>query len=638
MPLFADVVTVEQYFPKLFFVSRLGCEDVKRSIGRKSFIVGMIIMNQEYEVRCQHFACLKEKYQAHKYQDCSPSSLLYLILRKADLGLELSNIELDWLQKNQLTKTTEIIWLDKFRKGELKRLEDEFSQLKAKYRITKSWESSLNSFLYPILWKLNSEGILSDVELELLQHNNLFQIVELAQSIKHFADLKQKYQANKYQDSFPDQILYKILKKLDKFQPLDDPEYEWLLDNELLETIEIFEQQDSERKATFIQLKQKYKATKHSDVSPSSQLYEILQKLEQNQKLNQHNLDWLKNEHLTETIEIAKELEIKKEFIALKKKYKAEKYIDLSPSNHLYTILKKFDLGHPLSKDDLDFLQKNQLIDTLIIAKDKYATSLKTKAELEQFLNDSEIEWLHNNKHEDIIAFAKNKQFIALKRKYGLIDPLLPLEPFYAIMIKLEKRERLDPVLVFRLMDEGLLSRGGKIAIAYYRLEAEFSEQELKRTGNKWNIPTASSYWRKANEAELALKLTNLDLAKITENNLKSAILVTRGAALRDINELNDAEDCARKAIEYQPDSHQPYTLMGAICYDKNNHEEGDYWFELAVENGAETEDIDAERKRIIKSTKDEQKRHEAAEYLLKKDPKRYAWAKDYLKKQKNKT
>ncbi|MEH1870849.1 hypothetical protein [Nostoc sp.] len=48
---------------------------------------------------------------------------------------------------------------------------------------------------------------------------------------------------------------------------------------------------------------------------------------------------------------------------------------------------------------------------------------------------------------------------------------------------------------------------------------------------------------------------------------------------------------------------------------------------------GAETEDIDAERKRVIRSTKDKNKRHEAAEYLLKKDSQRYAWAKSYLKK-----
>ncbi|WP_242057859.1 MULTISPECIES: hypothetical protein [Nostoc] len=49
---------------------------------------------------------------------------------------------------------------------------------------------------------------------------------------------------------------------------------------------------------------------------------------------------------------------------------------------------------------------------------------------------------------------------------------------------------------------------------------------------------------------------------------------------------------------------------MGAICYDKYNYEEGDYWFEQAIQRGAETEDIDADKKRVINSTKDENKRH----------------------------
>ena len=159
---------------------------------------------------------------------------------------------------------------------------------------------------------------------------------------------------------------------------------------------------------------------------------------------------------------------------------------------------------------------------------------MKSKILSEVLINNTEIDWLKNNGYEDIIILAQHKHFATLKRKYGLIDPTLPIEPFYEIMLKLEKKERLDPVLVFQLIEKDLLSRDGKIALAYYRLEAEFYESEVHRTGHKWHIPTASSYWRKANEPEQALKVTNLDLSKIRESNLKSAILVTRGAAFRD--------------------------------------------------------------------------------------------------------
>ncbi|WP_331001342.1 hypothetical protein [Nostoc sp. WHI] len=517
--------------------------------------------------------------------------------------------------------------------GESKRLEAEFSHLKAKYKVAKNLESSVGSVLYPILWKLESENSLTDSEVKLLQDNNLTQIVTIAQDIKRFAELKKKYQATKYQDSHPDSRLYRILKKLDTEASLNDNEYEWLLNNELFEAIEIFEKQDSATRAKFTQLKSKYQASQHPDTSLSSPLYQILQKLDADEKLIDSEIDWLESQGLTETIAIAEELERKREYIALKAKYKASQYEDLSSDNYLYAILKKLDSETHLNEQDINFLRQSQLPETIKIANDKYAFILKAKIVSLIVISDSEIDWLKNNEYEDIIILAQHKHFAALKRKYGLVDPLLRLEPFYAIMVKLEKKERLDPKFVFQLMEEGLLSNDGKIALAYYKLEAEFYEQEFHRTGHKWNIPTASGYWRKADEPQQALKLTNLDLNRVNDSNLKSAILVTRGAAFRDMENLADAESCAKKAMEYQPDSHQPYTLMGAICYDRYDYEQGNYWFEQAIQRGAETEDIDAEIKRVIRSTKDEKKRHEAAEYLLRKDAQRYAWAKSYLKK-----
>lgn len=590
-------------------------------------------MAKESENRLKHFTALKSKYQATQYQDSSPASLLYLILRKVDLGIELSDLESNWLQENELFETLEIIWLEQFKMGESKRLEAEFSHLKAKYKVAKNWESSVGNVLYPILWKLESENSLTDSEVKLLQDNNLTQTVAIVQDIKRFADLKQKYQATKYQDSYPDSPLYKILKKLETEASLSDTEYEWILNHELFEVIETFEKQELARRAKVTQLKSKYQASQHPDTSLSGQLYQILQKLDADKKLIGSEIYWLEQQGLNETIAIAQELERKRDFIALKVKYKASQYQDSSPNSYLYTILKKLDSESYLNEQDVNYLRQFQLPETIKIAHEKYASVLKSKIVSGVVLSDVEIDWLRNHEYEDIIISAQHNHFAALKRKYGLIDPSLPLEPLYGIMVKLEKKERLDPMLVLQLMEEDLLSRGGKIALTYYRLEAEFYEQKFHRTGHKWDIPTASGYWRKANEPEQALKLTNLDLNRVNDSNLKSAILVTRGAAFRDMHNLADAESCAKKAMEYQPDSHQPYTLMGAICYDRYEYEEGDYWFEQAIERGAETEDIDAERKRVIRSTKDENKRHEAAEYLLKKDAQRYSWAKSYLKK-----
>lgn len=124
----------------------------------------------------------------------------------------------------------------------------------------------------------------------------------------------------------------------------------------------------------------------------------------------------------------------------------------------------------------------------------------------------------------------------------------------------------------------------------------------------------------------------NLDLAKISENKLKSALLTTRDGAYLDIGQLDEAERWARQAIESQPNSHHSYTLLGAICYRRHELQQGDDWFKKAILRGAKPKDVDYEIKRVVRDTKDENKRQEVVEYLLKKDPMRYAWAKTSLK------
>ncbi|AVH67324.1 hypothetical protein NPM_5912 [Nostoc sp. 'Peltigera membranacea cyanobiont' N6] len=594
-------------------------------------------MVQESQNRLKHFAALKSKYQATQYEDSSPASLLYLILRKLDLGIELLDLESNWLGESKLDEILEVIKQEQqYRVQEFGNLEFEFSKLKSKYKATKhngSWQSS---HLYFILLKLESGNLLTDLEVQWLRATGLYETNQIAQEIKRFTQLKSQYKASQYQDSYPDSFLYQILKKLEVTERLSDSEYNWLLNNKLLETAEIFQQQESVKETHFAQLRDKYQANKHLDLSLSSPLYPILQNIDAKDNLSESEINWLEQQELSETIAIAQDLEQTREFAALRLKYKATEYQDSSPKSHLYKILKRLELSNQLGEQDINFLKKRKLTEIIEIGNEKYAYTLKSKINFGELLNESEIDWLKNNRREDIIILAQQKHFAILKRKYGLIDPLLLLEPFYKIMVKLEKKERLDIILVAQLIEQKLLSRDGKIAVAHYRLEAEFYEQEIKRTGHQWDIPTASSYWRKANEPEQALKITNLDLGKIREGNLKSAILVTRGAAFRDMDNLADAESCARKAMNYQPNSYQPYTLMGAISYDRGDYAEGDYWFEQAIQRGAKTEDIDDELKRIFRSTKDENKRHEAAEYLLKKDSQRYSWAKSYLKKSQN--
>jgi len=92
-------------------------------------------MDNEFQSRVEHFAALKSKYQATKYEDSLPSSLLYLILRKVDLGIQLTELEFNWLLESENFETLEVIQQSEQRRAEeLRKLEAEFSQLQSKYR------------------------------------------------------------------------------------------------------------------------------------------------------------------------------------------------------------------------------------------------------------------------------------------------------------------------------------------------------------------------------------------------------------------------------------------------------------------------------------------------------------------------
>jgi hypothetical protein len=625
-------------------------------------IAPSINMNNEAQTRVEHFAALKSKYQAIKYEDSSPSSLLYFILRKADLGIEITEIESDWLRMNELFETIEAIRKEQqFKAQELVELGVKFLNLKSQYKATTyniSWKSSP---LYFILCRLDSENKLTEPEVNILKYYGLTETIAIAQQMEHFATLKAKYQATKYQDSSPVSRLYRILKQLDAKQQLRDSDVNWLNEYELCETLAVFQQQEAAREADFSQLKDKYQATKHPDSSASSPLYPILQKINAEKELSESEIGWLEVHELTETLDIVREFERKRHFAALKVKYKATQYEDSSPSSHLYKVLKKLDSESQLGEQDINFLKKRKLTETITIAQDKYAASLKSKVESGTPLEESEIDWLKKNEREEVITFAQEKHFATLKSKYDVsaYKDKLPSSPLYAILQKLQKAERLEPTDVAWLEEnktearqptysyyewqeerryEGRKLFSGKILTAYHKIEATFYEQEYQRAGNQWNLPNASSHWRKASQPKQALKLTeNLNFDKIKENKLKSAILTTRGGAFRDIEELSKAEKCALQAIEYQPNSHHPYTLMGAICFERGEYSQGEDWFAEAIKRGASPRDQDAEIKRVVKNAKDENKRSEVVEYLLKKDSQRYAWAKSYLKKPHNK-
>lgn len=561
----------------------------------------------------RHLAALKEKYQVGQYKSAAADSFLYMILRKADLDIHVSDLEFRWLAENGLFKTIDIISLQQYKAEDHTRLETEFLELRTQYNIPKELELPLSSSIYAVLWKLDSGFSLADTDLELLNNHGLVDTIALIQDIQNFAKLKVNYKATKNLKRLPEEPLYSILKKLDVKDKLSESEAEWLLEWDFGETLEIYWQQENERQAelAFSELKFKYQVDFHPATSISSPLYSILNKLDLEEELKRSECEWLKQQNLSHLIAIARELQDRKLFERLKIKYKANQYQSTDTASRLFLLLSN--------------LENSEL------KKENFSRDFKQLVNNVQFqLVEEDIKWLSEQGLTETVEIVQQIHFKELKAKYQILGQLA-LDPFYEIMLKLEREERLDPKQVIQLIEEGRLSRHGKIASAHYRLEAIFYEKEYRRTGNKWNLPSASSNWRKANEAEKALKVTeNVSWNKVQESDLKSALLVTRGAAFRDLSQLDEAENCATQAMECQPDSHQPYTLMGAICYDLGKYADGDNWFEMGAKRGAD--DTDDEIERIVRMTKDKDKRREVAEYLLNKDPNRYGWASSYLK------
>jgi tetratricopeptide (TPR) repeat protein len=290
-------------------------------------------------------------------------------------------------------------------------------------------------------------------------------------------------------------------------------------------------------------------------------------------------------------------------------------------------VLKKIQSERPLSEPDVNYLKKRKLDKTLKLIHRKKADQLIENIENELGLSVEDIEWCNKFDFPEI-------PFLALKYEYQVTDRKdNPGEQLHSIFLKFKAEQRLTDDDVVWLDAEELLRPHTKLFIAHHRLLALHCEQEYKRTKGFWNIVNASAHRRKADQPTTAVKLTNnlKHIQALKEAKLKSALFTTRGGALRDLNELKEAENCALEAIDHFSQSHNPYTLMGALCYDTGRYEEGDEWFEKAIKRGAKPNDQESEIRRILNRKKGKE-RQEIIDHLLKKDPVRFAWVRQYAK------
>lgn len=296
------------------------------------------------ELRGKHFSALKQKYQVHQYKDQTLDDFLYLILRKAELGIRITPLECQWLEEMGLSSTLEIITLQQYQADDLKRLESEFLELRSRYLIPEDATFSLDSPVYAILYKLDAGSKLTSSELRILDHYQLTDTINLIREISTFSELKLKYKATAHVNRSPTDPLYRILQRLDKQELLSDTETDWLIEHDLDETLEIYLKQEEERqaKAEFLDLKARYNVS-FPDTSISCPLYPILKKLEKEEALQDSECDWLEKQQLTALLKIDLERKNKRLFTELKDRYQAGKYPVSDPSDRLFSILKSME-------------------------------------------------------------------------------------------------------------------------------------------------------------------------------------------------------------------------------------------------------------------------------------------------------
>lgn len=143
--------------------------------------------------------------------------------------------------------------------------------------------------------------------------------------------------------------------------------------------------------------------------------------------------------------------------------------------------------------------------------------------------------------------------------------------------------------------------------------------------GRNGKLASAGSNWRKAKNPQQAIDIT--EDAKSRNNPVT---LTMRGGAFRDLGEMDEAEKCGLKAIKLAPDDFHPYNLLAAVYYQRGLPEEGEKYFERARNLGSRPADEDNNIKSAIEMAGAGEKLR-VAEYLLKKDPERYRWARKYI-------
>lgn len=316
-------------------------------------------------------------------------------------------------------------------------------------------------------------------------------------------------------------------------------------------------------------------------------------------------------------------------------------------------ILQKIDQGETLTLLAKSFLSENGLVALLAFAADELDRqafqqigAVERSERIRMAKAKADEEAAERVKQTEAMDAAIKARFAAmendpvLRRKrdarelrnrfdIGYVD-----QEHYPRVMRLLKQvaaeKRIRPEDVAWLSTEAPDCWTEKLQQAWHRLEALALSEEWERTGDVWAAVNASGHWRKANEPENALEVTDAALAHSgISGKLRSALSTTRGGAMRDIGRLAEAKALGLDAHALAPVDFRPCTLIGAVSMELGDLAAGHDWYKKAEELGAERGAIDQDlRSLLVRSNSDEQERIRA--FLLEQDPERFGWLRSW--------
>jgi tetratricopeptide (TPR) repeat protein len=283
---------------------------------------------------------------------------------------------------------------------------------------------------------------------------------------------------------------------------------------------------------------------------------------------------------------------------------------------------KNFDIRKiPLEIPNTEEIRK-QVFDEKLKKQEEEAARIAELKRLEELRLREEAERQHQEelrRLQEEKERAASQEFNHLREKYGIKSDQEsnPTSPLFPILLKREENQVLS-------QKEEQWLEGKK----FYEFLGDYLLWKIDFLSEPGLFAKAGSYFRNAKMPSKVIEKIPIELKG--NPRCTAQLLTNRGGAYKDLGEFEKAIECADKARRLQPRSFYPYNLFGGIYYRKGEHQKGDSYFERAIELGSPSRVQDAEIWRSFNEISDEEKR-QTAEYLIKKDPKRYAWANEYL-------